>query len=92
MVNKKEYKVVRSFVGFTNQPIESSAIDLKKLVKGELARQLAEYILKNMDDLPVEYEEYPVMNDRHECVIKVNLISDEALREYKKLKNDAVGQ
>lgn len=63
---------------------------LEQLVKTKLAEGLANEIIKNIENLPVEYRQINAENETT-YMLKINLISSEELQRLKENKQDKGG-
>lgn len=73
IISKQEFEMIRS------------SSELEQIIKGNLVEELANYILKNLEKIPVEFASADEgWQQKYE--IKMNLISNEALKELMKSK------
>ena len=79
---KKEIETLTAVHRVSKQELEMTrnSSELEQIIKGNLVKELANCILKNLEKIPVEFTRADEgWQQRYE--IKMNLISDEALRK-----------
>lgn len=62
---------------------------LDRITKNQLAQNIANFIVENLDGLPIKYEikhDYIINPSAEKHTIKMNLISDDELRRLKEIE------
>lgn len=86
-LTKKECERLIFIVGVSLEQLTYSDIEeMENRAKYALTKRLVDYIIKHMDELPVEFDK-GIIDNRYEYSLRLNLISTRGCMGYKKFKS-----
>ena len=91
-MDNDEIKIVYSYANISLRDIANiPKARLQEITNNQLARDLAQYIVEHIDELPVTYrKKLDVDLDSEEHRICINIISDKELKRLRDIEEDSI--